>query len=299
MSGDHHMPPGERFAIGLYRGPSPIELRPAPGVVNPVFTHRDVGDPAAHFVADPFLIRHDDLWYLFFEVMREPPFEGDVGVATSRDARTWQYRGLALVEPFHLSYPHVFRWRGQCYMTPEMWRQDCVRLYRAAAFPFDWRPVATLLEAGPVADPTPFRFDGRWWLFTCPRPMENDEIRLYHAARLTGPYREHRRSPIVTGDRRRARPAGRVVAWEGGLVRYAQDCVPEYGAAVRAFRITRLTVDEYAERPVAAPPLRPGGDERWNRRGMHHVDAHLLDDGSWLAAVDGRPRPSGRRSALG
>jgi len=32
------------------------------------------------------------------------------------------------------------------------------------------------------------------------------------------------------------------------------------------------------------------GESPWNGRSMHHLDAHPLADGSWVACVDGRPR---------
>jgi hypothetical protein len=282
---------GHWFAIGLYAGPSPLELAPAPGAANPVLTYRDVTDVPAIFVADPFLIRHGGLWYLFFEVLNEITYKGEIAVAVSADARSWDYRGRVLVEDFNVSYPHVFRWRGSFYMVPEMYGQDRVRLYRAASFPFGWRPVADLIEDGPVADPTPFRFGGAWWILACSRPLENDVLRLYRSERLLGPWREHPGSPVVAGDPESARPAGRVLPGRKSLIRFAQVCRPAYGTAVRAFEITRLDAAEYGERPVEKPPILPPGDGAWNSVRMHHVDAHRTGAGSWIAVVDGHGRP--------
>lgn len=283
---------GHWFAIGLYSGSSPLDLSPAPGVSNPVLTYRDVTDAPAIFVADPFLIRHDDLWYMFFEVLNDLTYKGEIAVAVSKDARSWEYQGLVLVEDFNVSYPYVFRRQGRFYMVPEMYQQDCVRLYRAESFPYDWRPVANLIEDGPVADPSVFRCGGCWWMFTCSRPLENDILRLYRSEHLLGPWQEHPKSPIITGDRRSARPAGRVLVGEARLVRYAQDCYPTYGTAVRAFEIMRLTPSEYVERPVEKPPIQEAEDGAWNSLRMHHVDAHRLDDGSWIAVIDGHGHPA-------
>jgi hypothetical protein len=293
MDAEQRITAGHWYAIGLYAGSSPLELLPVPGVSNPVFSYRDVTDVSAIFVADPFMIRHDERWYLFFEVYNECTDKGEIGVAVSVDARSWEYHGLVLVEDFSVSYPHVFGWQGQFYMVPEMYEQDCVRLYRAESFPYDWRPVANLIEDGPVADPSPFRFDDSWWMLTCSRPLEHDVLRLYRSQHLLGPWNEHPRSPIISGDRRSARPAGRVVHGERGLVRFAQDCFPKYGTAVRAFEIARLTPDEYVEVPVAKPPIEEPHDQgAWNSARMHHIDAHQLDDGSWLAVIDGHGRPA-------
>lgn len=37
--------------------------------------------------------------------------------------------------------------------------------------------------------------------------------------------------------------------------------------------------------PLPVPLLQPGVD--WNGQRYHHIDAHQLPDGSWLAAMDG------------
>ena len=104
---------------------------------------------------------------------------------------------------------------------------------------------------------------------------------------------------MISGDRRSARPAGRVVQGERGVVRFAQDCFPKYGTAVRAFEIARLTPDEYVEAPAANSPIEEADNEgAWNSVRMHHVDAHQLDDGSWLAVIDGHGRPSETASRL-
>ncbi len=114
-----------------------------------------------------------------------------------------------------------------------------------------------------------------------------DVLRLYHATELDGPWQEHRHSPIASGDARIARPGGRVVTHEGRMVRFAQETYPTYGTAVRAFEITRLGIDSYTERPMGAEPVLRGTGAGWNADGMHHVDAHPLPDGGWIASVDG------------
>ncbi len=286
LSPPQHLDPEERWAIGIYSGPSPLRLSPAPGIRNPVLSHRDVSDADAHFVADPFTVRVDGTWHMFFEVLNAGTRKGEIGHAISDDGLRWQYRRRVLVEPFHLSYPLTFRWQGEIYMLPETLAAGCIRLYRAVSFPTDWRCVARWLE-GSFADPTLFRHDGRWWLFACTDPEQHSELRLYHAEALAGPWQQHPKSPIVHRDTRRARPAGPVVARRGKLLRWAQDCGPRYGSAVVAFEITRLTPAEYQEQPIVGPAIPEASRRAWNRAALHHVDSHRLGDGRWLAAIDG------------
>jgi hypothetical protein len=84
-----------------------------------------------------------------------------------------------------------------------------------------------------------------------------------------------------------ARPAGRIVDWDGRLLRFAQNCEPAYGTDVRAFEIRSLTANSYHERPLGAAPILGPGRDDWNRAGMHHVDLHRVSADRWIACVDG------------
>ncbi len=275
------------WAIGIYTGDTPYSLSAPRNIRNPVITAADVSDIPAQLVADPFLVREQDTWYMFFEVMNEQTDQGDIALATSADGLRWRYDRVVLDEPFHLSYPFVFEWEGAYYMIPETSGANAVRLYRATEFPTQWTLVGTLMEGSPYLDSVVVRFEDRWWLFTTPT-HDNDMLRLYYADELLGPWVEHPQSPIVAGDANIARPAGRFILQDGRIIRYAQDDEPGYGNQVLAFEITELTTTTYEERLVSEESVLDPGDTRWNRRGMHHVDPHQIDGARWLAAVDGK-----------
>lgn len=283
----------EVWSIGIYGGSSPLTLAPLPGVPNPVLSRDDVCDVPACFVADPFMVRDGGEWHMFFEVMNWRTGRGEIALAGSGDAVRWTYRQRVLAEPFHLSYPHVFRHDGQWYMVPESYQAGEVRLYAATDFPFRWSPVTTLLRGEYLVDGTPFHRGGLWWMFVDASPQrEHDTLRLFWARELRGPWTEHPRSPLIRGDPTRARPAGRAVAIDGRLIRFAQNCQPAYGTQVRAFEILDLTADSYCERSVGRDPLLWPSGAGWNAAGMHHVDAHEVSPGNWIASVDGwRPTP--------
>jgi hypothetical protein len=166
-------------------------------------------------------------------------------------------------------------------MTPES--AHGVRLYRCVRFPTDWRYAGDLLSIE-GADPTLFWYERRWYLFVYNGP---DTLRLFVSDKLTGSYREHPSSPIVADDTR-ARPAGRVIVHDGVPLRFAQVGHPSYGTAVRAFRITELTPTSYREEEATLAPILTASGAGWNANGMHHIDAHRLEDGTWIGAVDGR-----------
>ncbi len=273
------------WSIGIYHGKSPLELTAPNRIRNPILGSSDVSDLPAVTVADPFMLQMDQTWYMFFEVYNNRTKKGEIGLAISLDASSWSYQQIVLAEPFHLSYPYVFEHQNAIYMIPESHKACSVRLYRARNFPTDWSFVCTLLEGDYFLDPSVVWHKGKWWLFT---ETGRDDLRLYFADELTGPWREHPRSPVVAGDPHTARPAGRLCSLGDTLIRYAQDAYPTYGRQVRAFEIIELTPDRYKERSVSPDPILKPGQRGWNHLGMHHVDPHQTNDGSWLACVDGR-----------
>lgn len=270
------------FSIGIYDGPSVFELVPA---VAPALTGDDISCAGRWNVADPFLLRADGLWHMFFEVWNWHENKGEIGLATSGDGLRWRYRKIVLSEEFHLSYPYVLEWKGERWLVPESFQAGSVRLYRAEPFPERWVLAATLIEAPYIVDASPFRFGDHWWLFAGTSPND-DTLRLYHAEELEGPWHEHPSSPVVEGDASKSRPAGHVLVDGDRITRFAQDCSRVYGELVRAFEVTELTRNSYAERELVGPVL-AGSGAGWNARGMHHLDAQRLPDGRWLAAVDG------------
>ena len=271
------------WSISIYRGDSLFRLEPANA--GPVLTKDSVTDVPAEFVADPFMLRHDGAWHMFFEVMNAETNRGEIGLATSDDGLDWTYQQIVLKEPFHLSYPYVFKFQNEYLMIPETLSANAVGLYAAQDFPCRWWRIADLLD-GQFADPTIFHYKDRWWMFACSTPYQHDTLRLYFASALTGPWTEHPQSPIINGDKRRARPAGRILEFDNKLFRFAQDCVPQYGSCVRTFEILKLTPTTYTEVEIGHGPVLNASGNGWNAAGMHHIDAQQ-HDGQWLACVDG------------
>jgi len=276
------------WSIGVYAGNSPADLKPAQGVSNPVLTRGAVSDVRAAFVADPFMIKVANSWHMFFEVWNGPSRKGEIGLATSQDGLKWAYQQIVLAESFHLSYPYVFEWIGAYYLVPESCQAASVRLYRAVNFPISWAFVGNLLTGPYFADASVFRHQGRWWMYVETNPeMKHDTLRLYSAEDLTGPWREHPKSPVLMSNGHCARPAGRVLSLNDRVIRYAQDCDPVYGTQVFGFEVIDLSSSSYKEQQLSDSPLLTGTGFGWNASGMHHVDAHRLPDGRWLACVDG------------
>lgn len=278
----------EVWSIGVYEGSTPFDLAPVAGVTNPVLTAADVHDVKARFVADPFMLTHDGLHHLFFEVMNSDREIGEIGHATSPDMKQWSYQGIVLRGDCHLSYPYVFTEGEEVYMVPECADSGGIQLYRADRFPDRWSRVKTLVVGSgryaPVLDSSVVCHGGRWYLFSYARKV--NQLHLFSSDTLTGTWKEHPKSPLVSGSPHYARPGGRVVEHDGALFRFSQDGIPNYGSKVWAFRITKLSEYDYHEEALLEKPVVAAGNEAWNGRGMHTVDAHVQGD-RWVAMVDG------------
>lgn len=279
-----------QWSIGIYVGQSPVKFWADQNFKNPAIDRQDILDVRAEFVADPFMVKVEETWYMFFEVYNQESSKGEIGLAVSRDTVNWDYQQIVMTEEFHLSYPYIFVWMNEYYMIPESGEAKSIRLYKASKFPTHWSFVGNLLSDLVFLDSSIFRYENRWWLFTETSPdSKSDTLRLYYADELMGPWIEHPKSPIIQGNPHIARPAGRVLVMNDRIIRYTQDCYPFYGIQVRAFEITELTPTSYQEREVEGRSVLTASQTGfgWNACGMHHIDPHPNEDGTWIACVDG------------
>jgi hypothetical protein len=243
----------------------------------------DVNDVRAEFVADPFIIENNSLFYMFFEVMNKGTGRGEIAVAISFDGKLWNYQNIVLREPFHLSYPYVFTEGDETYMIPETAEINRVLLYKATQFPFQWK-VAGELFSGHYFDPSIVKYNDKWWIFA---GTEGRNLHLFYSTLLEGPWTEHPRSPVITNDISTTRPGGRVIVSGEHIYRYSQDCSPYYGNSVRVFKVSKLSETDYEEEEISEILSGTQKDRDWRKDGMHHIDQLKINDALWLVAVDG------------
>jgi hypothetical protein len=273
------------WSIGIYTGESPFQLSSPENIKNPVLTAKDVTDIPADLVADPFMVFENGIWYMFFEVLNSLNFKGEIGLATSNNGLNWRYEQIIIRENFHLSYPYVFKFQNEYYMIPESYRDNAIRLYKAVEFPTRWTFLKNLLEGSDYVDSSIFNFHDKWWMFTT--SPQGNILHLYYADELMGNWIKHPQSPLIEGNFHISRPGGRVIVSDGKIFRYTQDVVGFYGNQVRAYEITNLTTTNYEEKEIIHNPVIKGSGDGWNKIGMHNIDPHQLDNGKWIACVDG------------
>ena len=235
--------------------------------------------PSGRSWADPFLVESEDGLLLFVEEWVNRERRGRIALVRLDDALEPSEPETVLAVDGHLSYPQVFAWQGTWYLLPEQAARGGLQLYRAESFPTSWTHDRTLIADPPLADATIAEIDGRWWLFAAakaPGGTTADELLVYSADQPIGPWRPHRRNPVLS-DVRSARPAGRLIQREGRWYRPCQDGSVDYGWAMSLSRIDQLDDEGYRETVVAR--LQP----TW-AKGV--IATHTLSEAGGLTAID-------------
>jgi len=214
-------------------------------------TFERIMPPKSEFWADPFLIEHQEKHYLFFEVF---PFERELGHLSCMeilDDGSFGEVVKILERPYHFSYPNVFEHKGEMYMVPETGGHQCIQLYKAKSFPYEWEFQYDLMEGIRAFDSTFIEYDGVWWLFATISETEQcattEELHVFYAdSPLSKDWTAHPANPINTFASS-ARPAGKIFIQEGRLYRPSQDCAGSYGAGINMCEIITLNKEEYEE----------------------------------------------------
>lgn len=206
-----------------------------------VASWQNLADDGFHFYADPFPFEHEGKLYLFVEDFDHRTGKGVISVVEFGDSGPLGSPRPVLSHDVHLSYPFVLEHDGQIWMIPETSNAGTVELYRAVSFPDSWEQETVLLKDLQASDVTPFFHDGRWWMTATVRDggSFSDSLHIWSAPDLRGPWLPHAHNPVLV-DIASARPAGRVVAIGGKLLRPVQDCRAGYGASLRIAEVTRL-----------------------------------------------------------
>lgn len=180
------------------------------------------------YYADPFIL--DD--HLFFE-----DYDHKKGKISALNLKTNQFFEV-LEEPWHLSYPCVFKDGSDYYMVPEAGTTQEITLYKATRWPDKWEKCHTIKKGVVYGDPQVFKYRGMWYLFVT---MADNDLEVLRTRDLLGQW-----EPFTFKHEMNSRSAGNIFEYQGKLLRPVQDCSQLYGGAVilKELEIGETTVKE-------------------------------------------------------
>jgi hypothetical protein len=268
----------------LNGGPSVVESLGWPAG-NP---WRWLPDDRQRYFADPFLFRDKGTTYVFCEEFPYATGKGVISVFTLDPSGRPSPARVVLEQPYHLSYPQVFRHDEKIWMMPESSANRTLELFVAESFPDRWKLHSVLIDDLSLSDATAFEHEGRWWLTAAtnePHTSTWDCLSLFSGPSVVGPWSRGGDLPILI-DASAARPAGQVVRSGGALWRPAQDCTRGYGSGLALCRIDELrdgVLRQLIVRRLAPPP------------GAPDQGVHTLNSDGRFEVIDGVGRASRMR----
>ena len=171
--------------------------------------------------ADPFLFEYDNDKYLFAEVMNYADGRGSIGVLKLNGDKQFK---TVLKEPFHLSYPNVFKCKDNIYMIPETNSAKQLRLYKCNRFPYKWELEWIMLKDVKYVDTSVY--------------LSNDTIYAETHDKLLNKNRffkidiEKRNIEEITNTDNKyinIRPGGNFIKTKSGIYHALQNCEEVYG----------------------------------------------------------------------
>ena len=248
-----------------------------------LFRLKPVKLPKGEFWADPFLYRHGQDTYVFFENYSYKQQKGKISCGKI-DKRTLTDVKDVLDLDYHLSYPFIIEEDGALYMMPEAHKSGRLEVYKCEQFPDKWTLYSTAFEGESVADATYFKDDqGQCWLFLN-KGFNNDhmaELYIYRVDSLQfNTIEPHRQNPVLI-DSRGGRNAGPIFKYKEQLIRPAQNnSKGVYGYGLDLNAITELSLDSFKqEQLIGIEPNFSKGLEATHH--LHQLEDMYIIDGAY------------------
>ena len=225
--------------------------------------------------ADPFLFEHEGTVYVFSEMFDYITRRGGIGYSRL-DSGRWSPWRVVIDEPFHMSYPNVFRMGQEILMVPETSADKTLRLYRAVSFPDQWELVKVLAKDVKWVDTTFWSEHGR--IFAITRDLEKWDDQRDLLLELNDQLDILSVTPIREAEPARSRQGGNIFNANGTRFRVTQDCSAHYGGALAFSEFDRDGLTEGGMAPVmlhlGPEALRFSEQRSWTGLHTYNISEH-------------------------
>jgi len=207
------------------------------------------------FFADPFVITKDERTVCYVEDYDYRSKKGCITAIEIIDNTSYRVLGPVIEEPFHMSFPFIFKHEKDLYMIPETHQSNSIRLYKCVEFPSKWVYQKDILDNVSAVDSMIFEYEGKWWLLTNMVPKMNSGnfsqlFAYYNSHPLSNEWIAHERNPIIF-DSSIGRNGGLLDSEDDFPVRVRQkQGFNSYGASLSIAKITNLSTSSFREQEI-------------------------------------------------
>ena len=215
----------KKFLHNFYKGAYAVGYRHAGDNI----THFDntqpfeVLEPTLHrWYADSFPFAENGREYIFVEILDDANGEkGTIGVIDLQDTK----EVVEIInEPFHMSFPNVFKFENEFYMMPETSESNQLRLYKAVDFPYEWKLQSILYDDIAVVDTVFVKTEGNVMYAIGQKLPEKNNV-LFKIDTNTW----KAKLSALKGNYVDKRPAGNFIQYDNGTYHALQECGRVYG----------------------------------------------------------------------
>lgn len=217
--------------------------------------------------ADPFPIEHNGTLYIFAEIFDYLKRRGRIGYTRLIKGK-WQPWKIVIDEPFHMSYPNVFEYKGEIYMIPETSADRTLRLYKAVNFPDQWELAKVIEHDIAFVDTTLFL--GKSGMCAITSEISNYPTQVDMMLVFDENWNILSKTAIQEERTEFSRCAGNVISLNNRRIRVSQNCDGHYGKGMIFSELNEQTLtDGLGEIVLQLTPQDVAVNEKRKWTGLH------------------------------
>jgi len=208
-----------------------------------------IPSPIGRFYADPFIIKKNNINYIFFEDFMYQKKKGVISYISIDENFNISKPKIVIERKYHLSYPFIFEYQQKIYIIPESYQSNNIELYSCEQFPDVWKLNRILIKNIKAVDTTLFEMKDKLWMLTSLKNNNDydNNLSIFYANSLFQPWTTH---PLTRNFDYNMRGAGKIFKYNNKLIRPSQDCNKRYGQAIVLSEIHRLDSKKYQDHKI-------------------------------------------------
>lgn len=228
--------------------------------------------PKNEFWADPFIFKHKDKDYIFFENYNYKSKKGKISCGRVNNSQLIDVVDV-IEKEYHMSYPFIFKEDNNIFLIPETSENNRLEIYKCVDFPFNWELHSTVFEGEKIIDASIYicKNKNKWLFLNKPAGITApDSSDLYIYKVNSDDFKElepHKNNPVIINSKV-ARNGGAIFEYKNETYRPSQANIEGiYGRGLNINKIKKLTIDEYIEETIIM--AKPNFDK--GLIAMHHL----------------------------